>query len=138
MGWFEEQIQERRRLDQTALEDGLSALSDAVLGAQSGAARRGGRHTEAAIGEILAFFHIKAGDLPEGITDLNEQLEHLLRPQGVMRRTVVLEEGWHKDAAGAMLAIRRDTGEAAALIPSGLWGYTFYDSGAGKRRRVDG
>ena len=63
---------------------------------------------------------------------MNEVLEFLMRPYGIMRRTVRLEKGWYKDAAGAMLGKRKDNGEVAALIPNDMGGYRYYDHAAGK------
>ena len=138
MGWFDEQIRQRKRLDQAVLEDALGEIAGLVLGGSpGGAARNSGVRAKAAIDEILSFYHAKTRDLPDGITDLNELMEFLLRPHGVMRRSIKLEPGWYKDAAGAILAFRQDNGEPVALIPAGIKGYTFFDSDAGKRRKVD-
>ena len=68
---------------------------------------------------------------------MNEVLEYLLRPSGIMQRTVRLEKGWYRNAAGAMLGIRRDDGTVAALLPAGLAGYRFYDRRTGKTVRVN-
>ena len=48
---------------------------------------------------------------------MNEQLEYLMRPYGIMRRTVYLEKGWYKDAIGAMLGVMKETGKIVALLP---------------------
>ena len=74
--------------------------------------------------------------MPDSVKDINERLEYLLRPHGVMRRTVKLEKGWYKEAVGAMLAIKKSDGSAVALIPSGFAGYTYFDDEKGKRVRV--
>ena len=39
---------------------------------------------------------------PDGIKDVNEQLEFLMRPYGIMRRTVKLEDSWYRDAVGCI------------------------------------
>ena len=49
-----------------------------------------------AISEILKCYHIKPREVPDSITDMNETLEYLLRPHGIMRRNVSLEKGWEK------------------------------------------
>ena len=53
-----------------------------------------------------------------------------------MRRTVKLRKGWHRDAVGAMLAVRKEDGKAVALIPRKLGGYAFRDFETGKMVRV--
>ena len=67
---------------------------------------------------------------------MNEQLEYLLRPYGIMRRTVNLEDGWYRDAIGGMLGFFKESGKAVALIPTGLSGYSYLDPETGKRKRV--
>ena len=64
-------------------------------------------------------------------------LEYLLRPSGFMRRTVELENGWYRDAIGAMLGTRKDDGSVVALIPTGINGYSFYDRKLGKTVRIN-
>ncbi len=136
MGWFNEQIQERKRRDQAAFENGFSAIIGAVTGKRADLGNDADRTNKNAIGEILRFYGASAGEVPDSIRDLDEQLEFMMHPYGIMRRDVVLEPGWHKQAVGAMLGIRRSDGTAVALIPSGVSGYSFYDTAAGARRRV--
>ncbi len=136
MGWFDEQIRERRRRDQQAFEEGVESIAGAVLG-RRGAPGGGSRQAQSAMDEILRYYHAKSRELPDSVKDLNEQLEFLLRPYGIMRRTVNLEKGWYKDAVGAMLARRKSDGALAAMIPTGLSGYTYADPDTGRRRRVN-
>ncbi len=93
--------------------------------------------TADAIGEILKFYHVKPQEVPESIKDMNEVLEFLLRPFGIMRRSVHLDPGWYRDAAGAMLGTRSDDGSVVALIPSGFSGYRFFDRKTGKTVRLN-
>ena len=136
MGWFDEQIRERRRRDQQAFEEGVESIAGAVLGRRA-APGDGSRQARSAMDEILRYYHAKSRELPDSVKDLNEQLEFLLRPYGIMRRTVNLEKGWYKDAVGAMLARRKSDGALAAMIPTGLSGYTYTDPDTGRRRRVN-
>ena len=136
MGWFDEQIRERRRRDQQAFEEGVESIAGAVLGRRA-ATGDGSRQAQNAIDEILRYYHAKSRELPDSVQDWNEQLEFLLRPYGIMRRTVKLEKGWYRDAVGAMLARRKSDGALTAMIPTGLSGYTYTDPDTGRRRRVN-
>ncbi len=137
MGWFSEQIKERKKYDQNTFEEAFLGISDAVTGARVSAAFADDRsRAKDAIDAILKFYHVRSQEVPDSITDLNEQLEFLMRPYGIMRRTVVLEKGWYKDAIGAMLGVRRSDGSIVALIPGALSGYTFFDAETGKTVKV--
>lgn len=128
MGWFDEQIRQRKRNDDEVFAAAFSGIADAILGSKISAAfETDEKKTKNAIDQILAFYHVKSQELPDGIKDRNEQLEYLMRPYGIMHRGVKLEKGWHKDAIGAMLGVRKADGAAVALIPSGLSGYSYQD-----------
>ncbi len=137
MGWFDEQIKQRKEHDQNTFEEAFLGISDAVTGSRvSAALGDDSARAKDAIDDILRYYHVKSQEVPETIKDMNEQLEFLMRPYGIMRRTVNLEKGWYKDAFGAMLGVRKSDGSVAALIPGGLNGYTFFDPETGKTVKV--
>ena len=137
MGWFDEQIRQRRDADNAVFEDSFLNMAGAVMGRRMSEALNDDRQKAAdAIGEILKYYHVKPQEVPETITDMNEVLEYLLRPSGIMRRNVNLDKGWYRDAVGAMLGTRADDGSLVALIPTGLKGYSFVDLTTGKRVKL--
>ena len=128
MGWFDEQIRQRKLSDQEVFEDSISRMAAVVLGKQRAGVLEDDRIvTKAAIDEILKFYHYKPAEIPESIKDPDDQLEFCLRPHGIMRRNVKLEENWYKDAFGPMLAFRKDDGTPVALLPKRFTGYWFLD-----------
>ena len=138
MGWFDEQIRSRKNADRAVFEDSFLQMAGAVMGRRMTEALNDDRRvTTDAIGEILKYYRVKPQEVPESITDMNEVLEFLLRPYGIMRRNVDLSKGWYHDAVGAMLGTRKDDGSVVALIPFGLNGYRFYDRKTGKYVHVN-
>ena len=138
MGWFENQIQDRRDADQQLLEDSFIRIAGVVMG-EKDAQRIGDARiiTKSAIDEILKYYHYKPSELPESITDPDEQLDYCLRPHGMMRRSVELKKGWYKDAYGPILAFRKDDGSPVALLPGTITGYTYKDPATGKKIRLN-
>ena len=138
MGWFENQIQDRRHADQQLLEDSFIRIAGVVMGEKS-AQRIGDARiiTKNAIDEILKYYHYKPSELPESITDADEQLDYCLRPHGMMRRSVELKKGWYKDAYGPILAFRKTDGSPVALLPGTISGYYFKDAATGKTVRLN-
>ncbi|MBP3426715.1 MAG: NHLP bacteriocin export ABC transporter permease/ATPase subunit [Clostridia bacterium] len=133
MGWFDEQIKQRKQSDDQLFEEAFVRIADAVLGTKMSAAYASDEAKAIGeIGEILRYYKIKPREVPDAVKGLDDRLEYLLRPHGVMRRNVQLQKGWYKDAIGAMLGRRRDDGSVVALIPHGLAGYAFYDAAAAK------
>ena len=138
MGWFDEQIEARKKYDDDVFEESFLKIAGAVLGRQiTSALEDESLRMRSAMDRILRYYHVRAGEVPDSIKSVNEQLEYLLRPHGIMRRNVTLSAGWYKDAFGAMLGVLADTGEAVALIPNKAGGYRFFDPAAGKDVRVN-
>ena len=139
MGWFDEQIKQRKQNDQDVFADAFINIAGAVMGSRVSTALNDERQQmKNAFDEILRFYHINTKEIPDNITDRNEQLEYLLRPHGIMRRTVTLSKGWYKDAIGAMLGIRKSDGMVIALIPTGFSGYCYRDMETGKHVKING
>ncbi|MBO5169357.1 MAG: NHLP bacteriocin export ABC transporter permease/ATPase subunit [Oscillospiraceae bacterium] len=137
MGWFDEQIKERKRKDDEIFSEAFVGIADAVLGSRLASVYSTEEEkAEDAIGEILKYYHVKPREVPSSIKGLNDRLEFLLRPYGIMHRRVKLETGWHRDAIGAMLATRKDDGTVTALIPKGLSGYVYFDNKNGKWAKI--
>ena len=136
MGWFDEQIKQRKQNDDEMFAEAFAGIAGAVTGEKISALSSDAQKTKNAVGEILQYYRVKPCEVPDSVKDINERLEYLLRPYGIMRRTVRLEKGWYKEAVGAMLAIKKSDGSAVALIPSGFSGYTYFDAEKGKRVRV--
>ena len=137
MGWFDEQIKERKRNDDSVFTESFVNIAGAIMGRRVSDALNDDRAiTQNAIDEILKYYHVKSREVPDNLKDMNDQLEYLMRPYGIMRRTVKLSKGWYRDAIGAMLGMMKEDGRIVALIPDGLSGYRYHDFKTGKREKV--
>ena len=138
MGWFENQIQERRSADQQLLEDSFVKIAGVVLGKRTAEKLGDARIiTKNAIDEILKYYHCKPTEIPEEIRTTEEQLDFSLYPHGLMRRTVELSENWYRDAFGPILAFLKEDGLPVAILPGFLRGYVFTDPTTGQRMKLD-
>ena len=139
MGWFGEQIEARKQADNEIFEDSFFRIAGAVMGRKLSAAYANERiKTKNAVDEILKYYNVKSREVPERLESIDEVLEYLLRPSGIMVREVELTGGWRRDADGAMLTTFRADGSAVAMIPAPLSGYTYTDPLTGKTKKVDG
>ncbi len=137
MGWVEEQIELRRKNDTEAFRDSCLNIAGSVMGKNFSAALHSDREVATdAIGSILKYYHVKEREVPEKMESIDEVLEFLLRPYGIMTREIVLSKGWRSDASGAMLTTFVSTGKPVALIPAGAGGYRYLDPETGKQVRV--
>ena len=138
MGWFEEQLEERRAADSKALEDSFHKIAGVVLG-QREAEKLGDERiiTKNAIDEILKFYHLKPVEVPDDNASSEEQIDYCLRYYGMMRRNVELTEGWYKDGYGPLIGFRREDGMPVALLPDKVYGYFYRDSQTKEKVRVN-
>lgn len=137
MGWFDEQIKQRKEKDNEAFEESFIRLAGSVMGAKISAALEDDRQKiKDSLDEIMKFYHVRTREVPDELKNVEDQMEYLFRPYGIMRRTVFLEEGWRKDAVGAMLGTRKDDGSLVTLLPDKVSGYHYFDRTAGKYIKI--
>ena len=137
MGWFDEQIRLRQQKDKECFSESFAKIAGAVMGVNISTAQNDSATLQRSLDAILKYYHVKSREIPDNLTDVNEQLEFLMRPYGIMRRTVKLDKDWYKDAIGPMLAVRKEDGTAVALIPGGISGYYYLDNESGEKIKVN-
>lgn len=137
MGWFEEQIRQRIQNDDDMFADAFAQMVNLVSDKKIMTGFGDNRQlAQEAVGDILKYYHVKTQEVPDNMNDINEVLEFLLRPSGIMRRSVKLSKGWYKDAVGAMLGTKKD-GSIIAILPGKMYGYYYKDYTTGKVTRVN-
>ena len=136
MGWFQNQIEERRQSDNLKLEESLLDAAGVIMGRRSVQKVNDERFvTKSAIDEILKYYHYQPAEVPEQIKDKEEQMDYCLRPHGLMRRTVELTDKWYKDAWGPMIGFLGEDKMPVALIPGRIRGYSYNDPQTGEYAR---
>ncbi|MBR4224831.1 MAG: ATP-binding cassette domain-containing protein [Oscillospiraceae bacterium] len=136
MGWFDEQIRQRKENDSEVFDESFVRLASVVLGNKAAMRLDDERLiTKAAVEEILKFYHLKIKEIPDNLLDIDDRLEYLLRPYGIMRRNVDLEDGWYHDAFGPMLGTTSDN-RTVAFIPDRFHGYYYKDFDTGRKVRI--
>ena len=138
MGWFDEQINERRQADQRLLEDSFVGITRILMGDKDAVRLLESRMiAKNSLDEIVKFYHLRPVDIPDEIHDGAEQLDYCLRPHGIMRRAVELTGNWYSSSFGPILAYMKETGTAVALIPAPIRGYRFRDPESGRVLRLN-
>ena len=133
MSWFDDQIAYSKLKDDEALSEAYINIAGAIVGRRLQQAWQDESHAaKTALEDICKYYRLKPREIPNSIRDLNEQLDYVLQPYSVMRRGVKLKKGWHHDAVGAMLGVKKADGKVVALIPRKMGGYAFRDFETGK------
>lgn len=139
MSWFGEQITERLEKDRKQVSNALTGLGDTISGKERTYWDGEGNAEKNiyAIEEICRYFKAELPDKPCKKKDINEQIEYMTRPSGILRRRVKLEENWWKDGTGPLLAVTKE-GVVTPLLPGKLGGYLMKDVNSGERKKVTG
>ena len=125
-----------RDADDEQLEEALLELAEACVSPKSAAGIRDEHEViQSAIDEVMHYYGMHGNESQERFDTLEKQIEHEMRPHGIMHRSVTLDDTWYKNATGAMLVRRVDDGSVTALLPA-LGGYYFRDHLDGRRKRV--
>lgn len=133
---FSERLLYRERADTEACNQAYADIASGALGKRLlHSLENNPLATKSALAQIAHSLHVKTVDIPEDITDINEQIDYLLEPEGVMRRRVNLTKGWYKNAIGVYLGTYKKDGTPVALVRHGGI-YMYYDMAKGKNVRV--
>lgn len=138
MNWFDEQIRTRKLNDDEILSEAYVEIASAVMGRRLQQSWQDESYAaKTALEAICKFYHVKMREIPQNIKEINGQLDYVLQPSGIARRTVRLKDEWYKNAVGAMLGTRKSDGKVIAFIPGKADGYTFEDIEKGKIVKVN-
>jgi hypothetical protein len=133
MGWFDRQIRMRKQRDQDTFESAIYRMASMIMGRQEADATADFRViAKAEIDKILGYYRFKPVEIPANVNDSLEQLEYCMRPCGIMRRLVKLEEGWQRDAIGPMLAYLKEGRHGSRAVARHLRGLLVYRPGERK------
>ena len=137
MGWFDEQIEYRKKREREMLSDSYDKLTYTLTGRKSGAGFREGEDVSDALRTLLKYFGIRGKEIPAKLKDLDAQLDYLLTASGIMYRRVTLEEGWHEDAMGVMITTLRESGRVITVLRDSMGRYVYTDPMTGLRVRIN-
>lgn len=139
MGWFEKQIRQRKDLDQQLLEESFLRAAEAVLGEKTAVKISYDLLADKqAVDDIMKYYRFRPVEIPDSIgNDHHERLDYCLRLCGLLKRRVLLEDDWYKNAPVPVLAYTKESGTPVALLPGGLNGYYYRDSISGKKIRIN-
>ena len=137
MGWFDDQIEYRKKHERELLSDSFEDIARSVTGRRIHSTLREDADVTDAVAGLLKYLGIKDREVPANVRGLRDRLDYILSATGVLYREVILTPGWHRDAMGPMISALKD-GTVVALIPSDLGGYEYLSPQTGEVIRVTG
>ena len=136
MGWFDEQIENRKRQERKLLSDSFEKLELTITGHKSGSGFPEGADVNDALEALLKYFGIREREIPARLKNFEEKLDYLLTSSDIMYRKVDLESGWRKDAMGAMITSLKESGAVITVLRNSAGMYVYRDPANGRKVRV--
>lgn len=133
---YEEQMEQRRKADNESLADALQDLAAAATQHHTYVGQDNNQRLLSAIEQVFRYYNIKYRDISTSAATLDDKVECLCQPHGMMHRNVKLDKDWYKHATGAMLGFLKDD-TPVALIPGMIKGYFYFDPATGKKIRLN-
>lgn len=133
---YKEQIDRKLEQEQQNLHEAVSNIIE-DMGVRSRLKGQAGSGSHA-VKEVLAALELPEGyelDEDSPFLSIEEQLQHILSPQGIMYRRVELKGRWWKSAVGPMLGYDKE-GRWVALLPSPMKSTYTYRNAEGERVKV--
>lgn len=136
MGYFDEQVRQKKENDDRSFEEAFIGLASTVMGDQIVIAEKNRDfQIRNAFDEILQYYHIEKFKLPEDMDSFDHQLDSFISLSGLMKRTVKLTDEWYRNAIGPFLAFFRDSDDIVTLMPDRN-GYSYRDYATGSRIKI--
>ena len=138
MGWFEEQIRQKIKVQNRDLDDALMEMAEIVVSDREMIQYNDERIVvNNAVQELLRFYHKKELQIPESVTGTEQILDYVCSTAGLMRREVRLEEGWYRHLTGAMLGMLKDSQTMVAILPGSTGKYYYFNAQTGRKVKLN-
>jgi ABC-type bacteriocin/lantibiotic exporter with double-glycine peptidase domain len=136
LGWFDEQIRQRKRLDDELFRDSYDNIAHKVLGEP---AKKRDKRTSVknAIDEVFYYYNYPRVEIPFGINEPLDQIEYAAGSVGIMKANIKLNEGWFTDCFGPIIGFFKEDNMPIALFPKGFAGYYYYDPDTGRKTSIN-
>ena len=136
MGWFEDQITERKKLDDELLQESFKSLSGMEVKNLGDMSEKVARE-DYAISQILSYFKHQMVDIPSGIKDFNDKLNYALGQYDVQYRKIMLDDAYAGDYKCPLVIFTILSNSPVVIFPKGPDKYYYFDYETGKKKTIE-
>ena len=135
MGWFADQIKQRRKNDEEAFEKSFSSLIGIGINNQNDFSEQEIKDNFV-IGQILSYFNYQLIDVPSKITSFMDKVNYVVRSYDILYRKIQLKDTWMLDNRSPILAFTKVSKTPVVLLPKGNSLYYYINYQTGKKKLV--
>ena len=136
MGWFEKQVEQRKKLDAKTFEDSFKSLAGIHVKNQKNLSDSEIRENFA-ISQILSYFHHQMMDIPTGITKFKDKLNYVLGHFSIEYHKVALTDEYVNEYSSPLLIYTLVEEIPIILFPTKNNQYYYIHYGTGKKVYID-
>ena len=136
MGWFEEQMKKRKKLDEQTFEDSFLSLAG-IRKAKQGDLSDEAVRDNFVLSQILSYYRHPMVDVPNTITKFQDKLSYVLGRCGIEYHKVVLNDQYIGDGTSPLLIFTILNEIPVVLFPKGPNEYSYVNYQTGKKVRID-
>lgn len=136
MGWFEEQVKKRKKLDQKTFEDSFLSLAGIRNNKQENLSDETVRDNFV-ITQILSYYHRQMIDIPSTITNFKDKLSYVLGQNGLEYHKVELNDDYVGDGTSPILIFTILNDLPVLLFPKGKNKYQYVNYETGKKVTIE-
>ena len=136
MGWFEKQVEQRKKLDAKSFEDSFKSLAGIHVKNQDKLSDSEIRENFA-ISQILNYFHHQMMDIPTGVDEFKDKLNYVLGHFGIEYHKVMLTDEYVNEHSSPLLIYTLVEEIPIILFPTKNNQYYYIHYGTGKKVYID-
>lgn len=136
MGWFEEQVKKRKKLDEMTFEDSFLSLAGIRKEKQKDLSDEAVRDNFV-ISQILSYFHHQMIPIPNNIDNFKDKLTYTLSQFDIEYHKVELNENYVGDPNAPLLMFTIVNDIPVVLFPKGKDKYAYINYHTGKKVKID-
>jgi len=136
MGWFEDQVKERKELDKKVMEDSFKMLRGLEIEDPTNIDEKNKRENYA-ISQILTYYRHQMIDIPSNITDFTDKLNYALGQYDVEYRKVILDDSYIGDDKAPLIIFTILSNLPVVIFPIKHKQYYYFDYETGKKVKIN-
>ena len=136
MGWFEEQVKKRKKLDEKTFEQSFMSLAGLHIDNPNNLSDKDIRENYA-IKQILTYFRHPMVDIPTQFNEFTDKLHYALRQSDIEYHKVELNDSYVNDNKSPLLIFTIVSNIPVVLFPTGKNGYYYINYETGKKVKFE-